>query len=117
MINELNSVTVMGNIAGDLYFESKDDKITFGIFRLATHRSHRHPEKDVVTETTFISCLVHKGLAEIASRILSKGDKVIVTGRLVNHDKNIGGQTFTETQVSCNNFIKISLRENKDGTS
>jgi single-strand DNA-binding protein len=83
MANNLNSITVVGNITRDpemRFTPSGVSKVTFGV---AVNRSWRNQQSNEWEEqTSFFNVVCWRELADNAGASLKKGTRVVVTGRL-----------------------------------
>ena len=83
MANNLNSITVVGNITRDpemRFTPSGVSKVTFGV---AVNRSWRNQQTQEWDEqTSFFNVVAWRQLAENVGASLAKGSRVVVTGRL-----------------------------------
>ena len=83
MANNLNSITVVGNITRDpemRFTPSGVSKVTFGV---AVNRSWRNQQSQEWEEqTSFFNVVCWRELADNVGASLKKGTRVVVTGRL-----------------------------------
>src|SRR6478609_9751904 len=83
MASDSNSITISGNITRDpemRYTPSGISKVTFGV---AVNRSWRNQQtQEWEEQTSFFNVVAWRQLAENASASLTKGSRVVVSGRL-----------------------------------
>jgi len=83
MASDSNNITISGNITRDpemRYTPSGISKVTFGV---AVNRSWRNQQSQEWEEqTSFFNVVAWRQLAENASASLTKGSRVVVSGRL-----------------------------------
>ena len=83
MASDSNNITISGNITRDpemRYTPSGVSKVTFGV---AVNRSWRNQQSQEWEEqTSFFNVVAWRQLAENASASLTKGSRVVVSGRL-----------------------------------
>ena len=83
MATDTNSITISGNITRDpemRYTPSGVSKVTFGV---AVNRSWRNQQtQDWEEQTSFFNVVAWRQLAENVGASLSKGARVVVSGRL-----------------------------------
>jgi len=83
MATDTNSITISGNITRDpemRYTPSGVSKVTFG---MAVNRSWRNQQtQDWEEQTSFFNVVAWRQLAENVGASLSKGARVVVSGRL-----------------------------------
>jgi len=81
-VNE-TQVTVCGNVASDVRFVRTDHELAIASFRLAsTDRRYERGKGWVDGETIYLTVTCFRALAEHVASSVSKGQPVIVTGRL-----------------------------------
>ena len=83
MATDTNSITISGNITRDpemRYTPSGISKVTFGV---AVNRSWRNQQtQEWEEQTSFFNVVAWRQLAENISATLTKGSRVVVSGRL-----------------------------------
>jgi single-strand DNA-binding protein len=83
MANDTNSITISGNITREpemRYLPNGVSKVTFGV---AVNRSWRNQQTQEWDEqTSFFNVVVWRQLADNVSASLTKGSRVVVSGRL-----------------------------------
>src|SRR6266576_2701197 len=83
MASDSNTITISGNITRDpemRYTPSGVSKVTFGV---AVNRSWRNQQtQDWEEQTSFFNVFAWRQLAENVGASLSKGSRVVVSGRL-----------------------------------
>src|SRR5262245_36817936 len=83
MASDANSITISGNITRDpemRYTPSGVSKVTFGV---AVNRSWRNQQtQEWEEQTSFFNVVAWRQLAENISATLTKGSRVVVSGRL-----------------------------------
>jgi len=83
MATDTNSITISGNITRDpemRYTPSGVSKVSFGV---AVNRSWRNQQtQEWEEQTSFFNVVAWRQLAENASASLTKGSRVVVSGRL-----------------------------------
>ena len=105
---DLNTISISGNLVSDAQIkgvqQSKDDILEVCKFRIASN--HR---KDTVL---FVNCTIFGAYALKMVPYLTKGKKVIVTGRLeISTYKNESAETRYNTEIIANNVILIGGKE------
>jgi single-strand DNA-binding protein len=96
-------IAVSGLIATDPKYQTIKDGVGFLSFRLAANsRRYVAAENRWVTgETNWFSVLAFRGLAVNASQSLSKGDRIVVTGRLKIRDWDNGERSGTNVEIDA----------------
>lgn len=105
-----SSVTLTGNLTSDpevRYTEGGSGRATFGI---AVDRSYKPEGSDEwKNEASFFNVVVWEPLASEAARVLNKGTKVTVTGRLVQRSYEKDGEKKSLIEVVASE-IGVSIR-------
>jgi single-strand DNA-binding protein len=122
MMNEPLTVTVMGNVAQDVRHVTTEHGVPITTFRLASTRRQydRAVGRWVDGETAFVNITCWRALADHVQASVSKGDPLVVIGRLrirpweregykgksveieaftVGHDLNRGTSAFRRTEA------------------
>ena len=76
----LNTITIMGRLTRDVDLRNTTNGTSVADFCLAVDRDRKNSNGD--READFIDCVAWGKTAEFADRNLSKGQKVVVCGRL-----------------------------------
>ncbi len=83
MANNVNSITIVGNITRDPELRFTPTGVATANFGVAVNRSWQNRQTQEWEEaTSFIDVVCWRDLADNVSESLSKGSRVIVTGRL-----------------------------------
>ena len=111
MATDTNSITISGNITRDpemRYTPSGVSKVTFGI---AVNRSWRNQQSQEWEEqTSFFNVVAWRQLAENAGASLTKGMRVVVSGRLEQRSwETEGGEKRSIVEVVADD-VAPSLR-------
>ena len=97
----INKVFLMGNLTRDPELRYTASGTPVATFTVATNRSYTDSSSNKVETAEFTSVVAWAKLAEICSKILKKGSKVFIEGRLQTSkwtDKNTG-QEAKRTEV------------------
>lgn len=98
-------VNAYGRIASDITVkESKDKKHLYTNFLLASHYNK---------ETTFIRCVAFNGMATLLHEYFSKGDRIILKGKLCSDDYKNSKYVF-KIKVDSFEFIEALSEHNKN---
>ena len=109
----LNKIVIIGNIGEEpkLFPTKAGDSIC--TFNVATNRSwvvKRTGERKEATQ--WHSVVTFNKLAETCSRILSKGTKVFVTGRIQNKELvNFRSENIRKTEIVASNVIALGRKK------
>ena len=110
MAYESNFVTFVGNLTDDPDLRFTGSGAAVATLRVASNRRWTGRDGQQQEETTYLNVNCWRDLAENASESLSKGDRVVVIGRLrVRSYDNQQGQTVWVTEIEADE-IAPSLR-------
>lgn len=110
MAYESNFVTFVGNLTDDPDLRFTGSGAAVATLRVASNRRWTGRDGQQQEETTYLNVNCWRDLAENAAESLSKGDRVIVIGRLrVRSYENQQGQTVWVTEIEADE-IAPSLR-------
>ncbi len=110
MAFESNFITFIGNLTDDPDLRFTQSGAPVASFRVASNRRYTDRSGNQQEETTFLNVNAWRDLAENAAESLSKGDRVIVIGRVrVRSYENREGQTVWTTEIEADE-IAPSLR-------
>lgn len=104
----VNKVILIGNLGRDPEIRYMNNNVPKATFVLATHEYFKDSQGRKVEQTEWHNIVCWRALAEIAKKILKKGMKVYVEGRLQTRqwvDKN--GNRRQITEIVADNFIVI----------
>lgn len=110
MAFESNYITFIGNLTEDPELRFTQGGAPVASFRVASNRRFTDRSGNQQEETTFLNVNAWRDLAENAAESLSKGDRVIVIGRVrVRSYENRENQTVWVTEIEADE-IAPSLR-------
>ena len=110
MAYESNFITFIGNLTDDPDLRFTGGGAAVATLRVASNRRFTDRSGQQQEETTFMNVNCWRDLAENASESLSKGDRVVVIGRVrVRSYENREGQTVWTTEIEADE-IAPSLR-------
>lgn len=110
----VNKVILIGNVGRDPEIRYMNNNVPKATFIMATHEYFKDSQGKKVEQTEWHHIVCWRALAEIAQKILKKGMKVYVEGRLQTRhwvDKN--GNKRQITEIVADNFIVIRKLYNK----
>ena len=111
----LNQVTLHGNITRELELRFTRNEKAFLNLGLAINERWKGEDGETREETVFVNCTAWGGTAEVIARHLSKGDPIIVWGRLRNEewkDKETGKDMRT-LSITLEGFSFCGTKSNK----
>jgi single-strand DNA-binding protein len=107
---ESNFITFIGNLTDDPELRFTGGGTPVASMRVASNRRFTDRSGQQQEETTFLNINAWRDLAENAAESLSKGDRVVVIGRVrVRSYENQQGQTVWVTEIEADE-IAPSLR-------
>jgi single-strand DNA-binding protein len=107
---ESNFITFIGNLTDDPELRFTGGGAPVATLRVASNRRYTDRSGNQQEETTFLNVNCWRDLAENSAESLSKGDRVVVIGRVrVRSYENREGQTVWTTEIEADE-IAPSLR-------
>jgi single-strand DNA-binding protein len=107
---ESNFITFIGNLTDDPELRFTGGGAAVATLRVASNRRYNDRSGQQQEETTYLNVNCWRDLAENAAESLSKGDRVVVIGRVrVRSYENQQGQTVWVTEIEADE-IAPSLR-------
>ena len=109
MAKGFNKVTLMGNLTRDVEMRTTPSGQSVANFSLAVSRSWKGQDGQTQEQTSFINCVAWGTAGEIIAQYVTKGDALLVSGRLDQRswdDKESGQKRSTiEVNVEDFNFV------------
>jgi single-strand DNA-binding protein len=111
----LNTALVMGNAADLPEFWIGTDNKRKASFKLATNEHYKNKSGEVVQQTEWHKIVCWNNLADIAQKIIYKGCKVFVQGKICTRDyEDKDGKKVYITEIIAENLQLCSpLRDDK----
>ncbi len=109
---DLNKCMILGNLASDVVMGKTSTGISVANLTVATNRQWVTASGEKKQETEFSRVVTWNKLAEICEKLLKKGSKVYVEGRLAT--KEFQGKdelSHRVTEVIADDMILLSSRE------
>ena len=110
----LNRATLIGNIGKDPELRKTPQGISVCTIRLATTESYKNKRNEWQEVTDWHSIVLWDRLAEIASQLLKKSDRIFVEGKIRTRTFEKEGQKKHFTEIIAQNMIILD-RKSKDG--
>lgn len=111
-----NQVTLVGNLGTDVTVKDISDNRKVANLSLATNRYYKKANGEKVQETQWHNIVIWGNLAEVAQKISSKGDQVMVQGRLTYRQyQDANGENKRITEILVNEYMKLTPAKG-DGT-
>lgn len=114
-----NKVIVMGNITRDIEVKYTPNGSAVTTLGLAVNEKYKTKNGDWKEETTFIDVDVWGNSAEIISQYLTKGDPILIEGKLKQEsweDKQ-SGQKRSKLKVTCVTFQMLGKQTTEQNNS
>lgn len=111
-MNMKNSVTLMGNLGQDPEFNKYENGTMMARFSLATNETYQNKNGETVTKTEWHRCVAWGKTAERVNKVLNKGNKVAVLGRLSysSYEDKEGKQRYS-TDIVVEDFELMALNK------
>ena len=118
MAKGFNKVILMGNLTRDPENRTTSGGQNVTNFSLAVNRSWKSADGTQQEQVSFINCVAWGKTGEIISQYVSKGNPLLVSGRLDQRswDDKDSGQKRSVVEVIVEDFNFISSNRNSDGT-
>lgn len=113
MAKSLNLVIVMGNLTRDPEIRQTPTGQSVASFSIALNRSYKDSSGEWQEATDYIDCVAWANLAQQIADNVSKGQRVLVEGRLQNRQWEQEGQKRSKTEVLATDVTFID-RKNGD---
>jgi single-strand DNA-binding protein len=117
MARSVNKVILLGNLGKDPEVRSFENGSSKASFTLATTDSYKDKNSgEMINQTEWHNIVAWRGLADIASKYLHKGDKIYVEGKLKSRSwTDQEGSTKYITEIEADNIIMMSRSEVSTG--
>lgn len=109
----INSVTLVGRMAGDAELKYVNESMAVATFRLAVNRNFKG--QDGKREADFINCVIWRQQAENLANWAKKGALIGITGRIQtrSYEKQQGQRVYV-TEVVADNFQLLESRKDRE---
>lgn len=109
----INSVTIVGRMAGDAELKYVNESMAVATFRLAVNRNFKSQNGE--READFINCVIWRQQAENLANWAKKGALIGITGRIQTRSyENQQGQRVYVTEVVANDFQLLESRKDRE---
>lgn len=105
MSEGLNRVQLLGNLTADTELRSAGSGQAVLKIRLATNESYLDSNRQKKERTDYHQIVVWGRRAEALSRIMSKGDRIFVEGRIQTSSYDKDGVKHYRTEIVASNII------------
>ena len=104
---DLNRATLIGNITRDPELKYTAKGTAMLRFAIATNRSQQKEDGSYQDNPTFHNIVAWSKLAERMAKILAKGKKVYIEGRIDNRSYEVDGQKKYTSDIVADNIISF----------
>jgi len=113
----LNKVMLIGNLTRDVELKVTTKGTPVATFGIATNRSYTDSTGNQVESAEFTNVVAWSKLAEICEKLLKKGMKVYIEGRLstTSWDDQATGKKLYRTEVVATDMMILSYPKSMDG--
>jgi single-strand DNA-binding protein len=109
----INSVTLVGRMAGDAELRYTPNNQAVATFRLAVNRNFKSQNGE--READFINCVIWRQQAENLANWAKKGALIGITGRIQTRNyENQQGQRVYVTEVVAEQFQLLESRKDRE---
>lgn len=107
-----NKVQLIGNLGNDPQFTQLDNGNALAKFSIATNETYMNKKGEKVVDTQWHNVIAWGKTAEIAQKILKKGNEVVIEGKLMNrsYEDDKGVKRYI-TEVQASELLKITAKE------
>ncbi len=107
-----NQVTLIGNLGTDVQVKEISETRKVANISLATNLYYKNSKGEKIKDTQWHNLVLWGQLAEIAKKISTKGDQVMIQGRLTYRQyEDSQGQKQRVTEILVSDFMKLSKKE------
>jgi len=107
-----NHVQLIGNVGKDVELKTISNGNFVARFPVATNEYYKNNKGEKVQETQWHNVVVWGKQAELASKLLAKGNEVCLQGKLVHRTYEDGdGNKKYISEIKVNEFIKMTKEE------
>jgi len=107
-----NHVQLIGNVGKDIELKTISNGNFVARFPVATNEYYKNNKGEKVQETQWHNVVVWGKQAELASKLLAKGNEVCLQGKLVHRSyEDPDGNKKYVSEIKVNEFIKMTKAE------
>ncbi len=105
-----NSVQLIGNLGQDVELKDLDSGRMLAKVSLATKDYYKNNKGEKVEDVQWHQIVAWGKTAELMSQSLSKGEQVLVQGKLTYNSYEKDGEKRYFTQVVANHFLRLNTK-------
>ncbi|HRV76237.1 MAG: single-stranded DNA-binding protein [Candidatus Nomurabacteria bacterium] len=107
MAKSLNQVTLLGRLTRDPELRQTPNGASVASFSMALNRSYKDSAGEWQEQTDFIDCVAWGPLAERLEKMVKRGQRLLVNGRLSQRSWEQDGQKRSKVEVVINDMTLI----------
>lgn len=107
MAKSLNQVTLLGRLTRDPELRQTPNGASVASFSMALNRSYKDSAGEWQEQTDFIDCVAWGPLAERLEKMVKRGQRLLVSGRLSQRSWEQDGQKRSKVEVVINDMTLI----------
>lgn len=109
---DLNKVQLIGRLTGDVEMRVTPSGQNVSTFQVATNHSYKDASGTNQNKAEFHSIVAWAKLAEIASKLLKKGKRCYLDGRIATRSwDDASGVKKYKTEITLENLIALDAKE------
>jgi single-strand DNA-binding protein len=107
MAKSLNQVTLLGRLTRDPELRQTPNGASVASFSMALNRSYKDSAGEWQEQTDFIDCVAWGPLAERLEKMVKRGQRLLVSGRLSQRSWEQDGQKRSKVEVVISDMTLI----------
>lgn len=109
-----NKVSLIGRLGAQPELVTFESGRTLARFSIATNEGYKDKSGNWQEQTQWHNITAWGNTAELAGKILNKGQEVIIEGRLVNKSyETKSGEKRYSTEIEMNEFLALGTKSNE----
>ena len=107
-----NKVTLIGNAGMAPEIKNLDNKRKVAKFSLATQESYKNAQGEWVNNSTWHNIVAWGPTASFLEKHVSKGQEIMVEGKIVNRSYEVDGTKKYITEIEVNEVMLLGKKSN-----
>ena len=114
MSRTLNKVMLIGNVGNDPEYRITPNNIPVATFRIATSQIWKDKDGTVKEHTDWHSIVGWRGLADVINKLVSKGSRLYVEGKIRNrkYESDGSGKKYSY-EIIAESILMLETRKSK----
>jgi single-strand DNA-binding protein len=114
MSRTLNKVMLIGNVGNDPDYRMAPNNVPVASFRLATSQIWKDKDGSVKEHTDWHTIVGWRGLADVIDKLVRKGSKIYVEGKIRNRKIESGGSAKKQTyEIIAESILILEQKKTK----